>query len=95
MVRTFKCDFGNGITCEMQVAAALPEKGKHHIQKLKWTGQPTRSVIRPYIAWVNSVNQQLANEWGVSLMHIFQTSPRWQEWETWGYAPNSEPQRIS
>jgi hypothetical protein len=93
-VRTFKCDFGNGVACEVQVADALPEKGKHHIQKFVWSGKPTREVIQPYIAWMNSVNQLLADEWGVVLMHVFQTSPKWQEWETWTYAPNKQPQRV-
>ena len=93
-MRTFKCDFGDGVTCKVQVADVLPEKGKAHIQKFEWTGKPSRQVIQPYIAWINSVNQLLADEWGVVLMHIFQTSPKWQEWEMWTYAPNKQPERI-
>jgi hypothetical protein len=93
-MRTFKCDFGNGVTCKVRVTDALPEKGKAHIQKFEWTGKPSRQVIQPYIEWINSVNQVLADEWGVVLMHIFQTSPKWQEWETWTYAPNKQPKRI-
>ena len=93
-MRTFKCDFGNGVSCQIEVPDVAPQKGTSHIEKVEWIGKVTPSVVRPYIRWMNSVNKLLCDEWGLSLMHIFQTSPRWTEWETWVYAPGKAPRRV-
>jgi len=92
-MKTFTCNFGNGISCTIKVSDTPPEKGKNHIQKMEWTKKPNiKKIIRKYINWMNSVNQQLSNEWGVTLLHIF-TKPN-QEIEAWGYEPNKAPKLI-
>ena len=91
-MKLFKCQFGKGVACEMQVADTPPPAGTSHILEAKWTGQPSPRVIRPYIAWVNSVNKLLADEWRISIMHVFLTAPGVQE--MWVYQPDKPPQRV-
>jgi hypothetical protein len=93
-MRTFKCDFGNKLTCEIKVTDKVPEKGTSHVQKIVWSGRPTRADILVYITWMNSVNQLLANEWGVNLMHVFQTEPGWRRAEVWLYRPGTDPEFV-
>ena len=92
-MKTFKCKFGKGIKCEIQVSDTAPPSGSHHILKIKWTGKPSPRVLRPYIAWVNSVNKTLADEWGIKIMHVFQTTPTCCE--AWTYEPGKQPERVT
>jgi hypothetical protein len=41
---------------------------------------------------MNSVNQQLADQWGIKMMHVYQTTPR--ELEIWTYSPGEKPSRV-
>jgi len=93
-MKTFKCKFGKDLTCEMQVTDTAPPKGSQHIHKIEWDGKPSPRVLRPYIAWINSVNKTLADEWGVKLMHVFQTKPSWADAEIWVYEPHKQPKRV-
>lgn len=91
-MKTFKCNFGKKLSCEVHVPDVAPPHGSKHIQKIEWSGKPTLKVIRPYIAWMNSVNQTLADEWGIKIMHVFQTSPTTVE--AWSYEPGKPPELI-
>lgn len=91
-MKTFKCNFGKKLSCVIQVPDEAPPRGSKHIQKIEWSRKPTLKVIRPYIAWMNSVNQMLADEWGIKIMHVFQTSPTTVE--AWGYEPGKQPELI-
>jgi hypothetical protein len=95
-MKTFSCNFGKGVSCTIHVSDSPPEKGQAHIQKFEWSIKPTLKVIRPYVAWINSVNQHLANEWGIKIMHVFQVRPGWslKSLETWAYEPNGNPTRV-
>lgn len=92
-MKTFTCDFGGGVSCKVQTTDSAPEKGGSHVRSVEWTGKPSKKTIRPYIGWMNSVNKTLADEWGVKLMHIYQISPNWTDWEAWFYEPNKPPQK--
>jgi hypothetical protein len=95
-MKTFKCSFGKGITCEVQITDTQPEKGKSHILKIEWTGNPSRKTLRKveraYIGWMNSVNKQLADEWKISMMYVFQTFAG--PIEIWGYSPGEPPKLV-
>jgi hypothetical protein len=91
-MKTFKCNFGKGVTCEVQVTDSAPPQGSQHILKTEWTGKPSPRVLRPYIAWINSVNKLLADEWQIKIMHVFQTSQT--QAEAWVYEPNRQPKRV-
>lgn len=92
-MKTFKCKFGKDLTCEMQVTDTAPPKGSQHIQKIEWDGKPSPLALRPYIAWVNSVNKTLADEWGIKIMHVFQITPT--TGEAWCYEPGKQPKRVT
>lgn len=92
-MKTFKCNFGKGITCEMHTTDTPPEKGTKHILGMEWEGKPKKRHMRQYIAWVNTVNKTLTDEWGIKIMHVFQTAPN--SIEAWQYEPNKAPQRVS
>ena len=95
-MKTFKCNFGKGIACEVQITDTVPEKEKSHILKMEWTGSPSRKrlrkIERAYIDWMNSVNQQLADEWKISMMYVFHTFAG--PVEMWGYSPGNPPRLL-
>ena len=89
---TFKGCFASGVTATVRVAKSPPVKGESHIRDVEWTGNPCAKHLRRYVEWMNCVNQQLADEWGIRLMHVFQTTPR--DIEIWGYAPGEKPHPV-
>jgi hypothetical protein len=90
--RTFKCDFGDGVSCQVVATANPPAKGTAHIRRVVWEGRPTKQHIRPYIVWMNTVNAMLADEWGGALMHVFQVSRT--RAECWVYEPGEAPKLL-
>ena len=90
-MKTFVCNFGYGLVCKVEATDSVPPKGQPHIRKVEWSRKPKLKSLRPYVAWMNSVNQQLASEWNVKLMHIFQLSRDWKDHEVWVYEPNKPP----
>jgi hypothetical protein len=95
-MRTFCCDFGDGVSCKTIVEDAFPPKdGFNHIRGVEWSGQRTEKHVRPYIAWMNSVNQTLANVWAVKLMHVFGTEPGFKKCEIWVYEPGGHPRKVN
>ena len=90
-MKTFKCNFGNGVICELETPDEAPSDGRHF--RFQWTGEPHPGLTRAYIAWMSSVNKLLADEWKVSFLHIFLTAPGKQE--TWAYTPGEPPKMIS
>jgi len=88
----FKCDFGGGITCEVKISETFPEKGKTHIVEHQWSRHPNKNIVRPYVAWMNTVNQQMANQWGQRLMHCYQVGKNL--WEFWLYVPGEKPKMV-
>ena len=91
-MKTFSCDFGGGVFCELAVSETPPSTGLSHILDLRWTGAPQKRHIRPYLRWVQTVNQQLANEWQVRLVHVVQTKRR--RWQVWSYEPGRQPSLL-
>lgn len=91
-MKTFKHYFGHGVSCRIQIADEPPPKGETHVLKVEWLGLPTKGVMKPYIAWMNSINMSLAGEWGVKLMHVFMTSA--DHGEVWIYEPN-QPAKLA
>lgn len=65
--------------------------GSSHILKTEWSRRPGPKDLRPYIAWMNSINKQLADEWGLKIMHVYQTIPT--GCEVWVYEPGRPPKR--
>ena len=88
----FRCSFGQGVAATIRVCKEPPAKGSSHILGVEWSGQPKKKHLKKYIAWMNSVNQQLADTWKLSLMHVYQTAP--QNVEVWTYAPGEKPRRV-
>ena len=92
-MKKFKCNFGLGVTCEVQMANEPPRPDGSHVLKTVWEGEMSRRILRPYIAWMNGVNKQMADEWGVSFAHAFLISA--SEFEVWTYRPGKQPKRIT
>lgn len=88
-MRTFKCNFGNGVSCEVKVPDKFDEHLKSHILSCEWDGKMTEKHLRPYIGWMNSVNRQLADEWNTRLMHCYQIERN--VWEMWVFLPGKPP----
>jgi len=90
-LKTFKCNFGDGISCEVRISDQPPSKGTLNIEVHEWTGTPTRRVLRPYIAWMNTVIKSLADEWNMKLMYVYMVSPTKNE--CWLFEPGKPPKR--
>jgi len=93
-MKTFRCDFGDGISCEVEIEDALPEgPSSGHIRSIFWSKKPTLEIVRPYIAWMNSVNKTLADKWNKKLMHIYEIEPN--NLEVWVYEPGKPPKKYN
>jgi hypothetical protein len=87
-VKVFKCNFGGGVTCEMQTTDEPPAAGQTHILNVVWSGKTTKRMLRPYIGWINSVHKTLADEWGIKMAYCFMIPGAF---ETWIYEPGKLP----
>jgi hypothetical protein len=93
-MRFFSCDFGDGVSCKVETADSAPEDKKSHIRVVEFFGKVKPKHLRPYIAWMNSVNQTLSDEWGVTLMHVYLLDKKHEHIDVWLYAPGKPPKRI-
>ena len=93
-MKTFQCQFNKEVSCTVQTTDEAPTKNEPHILNVEWKGKVSQRLLRPYIAWMNSVNKTLADEWGKKLMHVFQVSQVWDDAEIWVYTPNQPPKRV-
>jgi hypothetical protein len=91
-MKTFKHDFGDGVTCTLDVPATPPVDGQGSISNASWSKKPTTDITRRYIAWLNTVNMQLAKDWNMSLCHVFKLGH--YAWEAWAYWPNKPPKFL-
>lgn len=87
-MKHFECDFGNGVKASMDVPDDYDPK---YQPKIQWTGEPTKRLTRPYVTWINQVNQTLANEWGKRLVQVIRTHKDWNKAEIWAYKPGGKP----
>jgi hypothetical protein len=85
---TFKCDFGDGITCEVFIADEPPST-PWGVRDALWTGTPSEKTLHSYKAWMNTVNKSLADKWGMRLMHVFML-PKGRN-ECWVYESGKRP----
>ena len=92
-MKTFSCDFGSGVGCRVEVPEVPPPNGQVSGLVFAWTGRPTRKVIRPYVQWMNTVNEQLANDWGIKLMYVYQVSKTGLE--AWVFEPGKPGERVA
>ncbi len=96
------CKFGGGVSCKLDVTADAPAKGESHVVRIEWDGldngkfpkKRARRLMRDYIAWMNEVNQHLANEWKMRLMHIYQKTAHPSGWQSWIYSPGERPKLV-
>jgi hypothetical protein len=96
-MRTFHCDFDKGVSCTVRVTDQQPERGKAHILDFEWSGRNpahrmSRSLLRAYICWMNTVNKTLADQWNAKLMHVFGCFD--QNPEVWVYEPGKRPMQA-
>lgn len=82
----YKCDFGKGIKCQMQVPEKYPEDGDSF--EVEWEGTPTDKIFPKYKQWIHSVYTDLVNKWDRSLLYGFKTGG---SIEFWSYAPGERP----
>lgn len=88
-MRTFRCQFSKDLSCKVAVSDNPPERGTSHIQLVEWDGKPSPKFLRPYIAWMNSVNKTLADEWGIIIMYTYLTPAP----EIWIFEPGKPPEK--
>jgi hypothetical protein len=91
-MRTFKCDFGKGTSCRIEVTDTPPANGLSHVRTAAWTGRLTPEIAPQYLAWMHSVNKTLADEWNLGLIHVFRTAAH--RAEIWLYKPGKAPEQI-
>lgn len=93
-MKTFKCHFGNGLHCTVEVQDEVPAKGENHIKNVIWKPDKPRftpKLISKYIQWFNTVEQQLANEWNCTIAHAYDTD---RGVILYKFSPNQKPQHI-
>lgn len=93
-MKTFKCNFGNGVKATLTTTDEFPDAGKSHIQRVEWEGNPRKVKPASYVAWINSVNSVLASEWGKKITHIFTLGDDLEGAQCWIYEPGEPPKLV-
>lgn len=89
-MKIFVKRFSKTLGVTVEVSDVPPERGSH-ILGTRWDGQCPLN-FRPYIAWMNQVNQSMAEEWNEPIAHIYMTGG--VKSETWLYRPGKRPKRT-
>jgi hypothetical protein len=89
----FHCAFGGGVSCSVTVDRSKYRPGQQcsHLT-VEWSGIPTAKICRPYVAWMNSVNQTLADAWQVTLLYVYLLPGGLVE--GWTFKPGDRPRRV-
>jgi len=99
-MKTFSIAFGGGISCTVQTPDQQPSANSRLIQNTVWRGPSVsnlpkakrQKIWRTYVAWINSINTQLANEWNTTILHVFLIGP--DQCEPWEYVPGKPPRFL-
>ena len=92
-MREFVLEFDKGLRCRY-TTNGKPSVGQEHRPKIVWEGgDPTPDEFPQYKEWIHGVNQTLANEWKMNLMHVFMLSKT--RHEVWAYEPGKQPIPVS
>jgi hypothetical protein len=84
--------FSRSVTCAVEIADELPERGVSHIRNVVWSGNPKKRHLAEYIFWMHALNAHLSDLWQEKIMYVVQRSPR--NWEFWDYEPGKPPKRL-
>lgn len=93
-MKSFTRDFGSGFICTITADDQPSDRAVHNFLKLKWSAGPPfpESIYTSWREWVNSINQQLSNDWNIRLFYTFAHG---REREMWVYDPGKSPNRLS
>lgn len=86
--------FNSKLTCSVEIMDRKPEPGEHHILSSVWSQRPTKKHTQEYLRWMHVVNDNYAKQFGLRLMHVYQLSPRYNDWQIWAYDPHKPPFRM-
>ena len=94
MAQTHVGKLTKNVTVTIQVSDNPPEPGRSHILNVEWSRTPNRVVFRRYVKWLNIVNQQLADTWGIGLSYVYQLTEHPSGWRAFVYEPGGTPTKI-
>ena len=90
----FGCDFGNGVSVALTFNKARYLKagaeGKPRV--MQWTGQPTAQMRPAIIAWLHSVNAEIAKAVGEKILDAIKLGSAPAEF--WIYHPDGKRERV-
>jgi hypothetical protein len=92
-MKRFHRDFGRGVSCTVQVADTPPTDQSSPVRETHWTWKAGPQHLRAHIGWMNSVNKEMADQWGVRLMHVFLVGNG--RIKPWVYEPGEPPKGRS
>ena len=90
-MKTFIHRFSKTVSCNCEVPESPPPPGSVTGRVIVWMGQPKKKHVREYVLWQHTVNRELADSWGIRLMHCYRVEKN--RWEFWTYAPGEPPRR--
>ena len=90
----FGCDFGNGVSVALTFDKArylkAGEEGKP--RDMQWTGQPTAQMRPLFVAWIHSVNTEIAKAVDDKMLYALKFGTPPVEW--WVYHPDGKRERV-
>jgi hypothetical protein len=86
--------FNQNLTCTVEIIDRKIKPGERHIIRSEWSQKPKKKHIPEYVRWMHVVNDTYAKEHGLRLMHVYQLSPKYNDWQIWGYSPDAPPCRL-
>jgi hypothetical protein len=86
--------FNSRLTCTIEIADRRVEPGEHHVIKTSWSERPKKKHAAEYVRWMHMINDRYAKQFDMRIMHLFQLSPKFSDWQLWEYSPEAPPQRV-
>ena len=86
--------FNSNLICSVEIMDRKVEPGEHHVIRTEWSQRPKKKHTPEYVRWMHVVNDNYAKQFGLRLMHVYQLSPKYNDWQVWAYSPDKPPIKM-
>ena len=91
----FQSDFENGTSCSIEVDLAAVRRDNKICPKTTWSGRRTVKMFPKYLAWIHTVNLDIAKVARREHVFVLQAWLRPPHWQFWVYRPNGEKELVA
>lgn len=91
----WKKDFGGGVRATVTMDSVYHAGSQPPERVVKWNvpvNDLTTAIFRPYVDWMNEINQRVSNHWNVKMAQVYMMDG--MTCEAWAFEPGKAPRLI-